>query len=153
MPGKPLTLFVFILLGFSPALSGIFFVPGEWYQGLIKPQWTPPAWLFPPVWTLLYLTIGIAGYLAWQRSEPQSRRWPFTFYGLQLVLNGLWSWIFFGLHKPGLALAELTALWIAIVGTIAGFYRLHRVAAALLIPYLLWVTFAGVLNWAIVDLN
>lgn len=144
---------VFILIGLLPALAGLFFRPGEWYARLAKPEWTPPGWVFGPVWTVLYLTIGIAGYLAWSAGAAQQRTFPFTVYGLQLALNGLWSWLFFGLHRPGLALLDLVGLWVLILLNMALFYRLSRVSAALLVPYFLWVSFAGLLNGAIYRLN
>lgn len=152
-PRAILRLLVFIAIAFLPAMSGLFFRPGAWYAALAKPEWTPPGWVFGPAWTALYFTIGLSGWFAWSASAARQRSLPFAVYGLQLVLNGMWSWLFFGLHRPGLALLDLVALWAAILVTIVLFYRLSRPAAWLLVPYWLWVSFAGLLNGAIYRMN
>jgi benzodiazapine receptor len=126
-----------------------------WYPTLNKPAWNPPAWIFGPVWTLLYLMMGIASWLVWQKrgqNEAPVRR-ALGWYGLQLGLNLGWSVIFFGLRQVGLALIEIVALWSALLITIVKFRRIRRDAAGLLLPYLLWTTFATALNAAIWWLN
>ena len=120
-----------------------------WYTSLNKPAFNPPAWLFGPVWTLLYLLMGIALYFVWLSPKKQAIGW----FIIQLGLNVLWSLIFFGFRAPLFALIEIIFLWYAILFTIIWFYKVSRVAAYLLVPYLLWVSFACVLNLAIVLLN
>jgi tryptophan-rich sensory protein len=150
-----LSLFAFLALVALVALSGALFTPGAWYAALTKPPWNPPASLFGPVWSALYVTIALAGWLAWMRRHDGRRRAQaaFAFYGLQLVLNALWSFFFFGLRRPDAAFIDLVALWIAILGNILLFYGIRPAAGLLLIPYFAWVTFAGRLNLAIWRLN
>ena len=125
-----------------------------WYPTLKKPAFNPPNWIFGPVWTTLYLLMGVAHYLVLrEQAEPGVARLARIFYGLQLVLNTLWSLLFFGRRSPLAALIEIVFLWGAIVLTILTFARISRKAALLLLPYLLWVTFAAVLNAAIWRLN
>lgn len=148
-----MTLLLFWLIAFTPGLIGANFAPDAWYESLNKPQWNPPPWIFAPVWTALYLLIGVAGYVAWISSKAAARRVPFSLYAMQLALNALWTPLFFGLHRSGWALAVLLALVAAVIGNVVLFYRIKRVAAYLLLPYLAWVTFAALLNAAIVNLN
>lgn len=126
-----------------------------WYPILKKPAWNPPAWVFGPVWTLLYLMMGIASWLVWQkRAQNQALvRRALSWYGLQLGLNLVWSVIFFGLRQVGLALIEIVILWSTLLITIVKFGHIRRDAAVLLLPYLLWMTFAAALNAAIWCLN
>lgn len=119
-----------------------------WYVVLNKPFFNPPSWVFAPVWTILYLLMGISLYLVWGIKKV-NLKW----FWLQLALNTLWSIIFFGLKNPTLALIEIVALWVSILFTIKSFLKVSRVAAYLLLPYILWVSFAAVLNMAIVILN
>lgn len=123
------------------------------YEALQLPAWAPPAWLFGPVWTVLYATIAVAGWLVWRRAGWSGARTALTVFGGQLVLNALWTPLFFGGGMFGLAFVEIVVLWVAIVATIALFARHSRPAAALLAPYLAWVTFASALNLAIWLLN
>ena len=125
----------------------------SWYAGLRKPPFSPPNWLFGPVWSLLYLLMGVALYLVWAKKETSQKKTALKFFGLQLVFNSLWSIIFFGLRSPALALVEIILLWILIALTINKFLGLSKKAAYLLLPYLGWVSFASVLNLAIVRLN
>ncbi|MCL5970621.1 MAG: tryptophan-rich sensory protein [Patescibacteria group bacterium] len=118
-----------------------------WYATLNKPFFSPPNWIFGPVWTILYILMGISLYLVWVRVKV-----PVVFW-VQLILNALWSIIFFGLKNPTLALINIIALWIAIVLTVKAFYKINKLAGNLLIPYLAWVTFAALLNLSIVILN
>lgn len=151
---KPwLVLTGFLLLSFSAAAVGSLYPPGEWYAALVKPSWNPPAWVFGPVWTLLYFCIGLSGWLVWRESGWRSATPAFLVYGLQLILNGAWSWLFFGLHRPDLAFIEIALLWLSILVTVILFARKSRSAAWLLLPYLCWVGFAGALNLALWLLN
>ena len=135
------------------AAGGIASQPGEWYAALSKPSWNPPNWVFGPVWTTLYVMMGVAAALAWPGRATRAGRAGFLLFGLQLALNALWSWIFFRWHRLDLAFVELTVLWVTILGTIIAFRRIRPLAGHLLLPYLAWVTFAGVLNFAIARLN
>jgi tryptophan-rich sensory protein len=117
----------------------------DWYPALDRPSWRPPDEVFGPVWTVLYAANAVSAWLVW-RADPAAARRPLTLYGGQLALNAAWPLLFFGLKRPGLALVEITLLWVAIAATIASFARRHRVAAVLLLPYLAWVSFALVLN-------
>jgi len=135
------------------AVGGLAAAPGEWYAALDKPSWNPPPWVFGPVWTTLYVMMGVAAALAWIGRGTRAGRAGFWLFGLQLGLNALWSWLFFHWHRPDLALAELAALWVTILGNIIAFHRIRPVAGWLLVPYLAWVTFAGVLNASIASRN
>jgi tryptophan-rich sensory protein len=135
-----------IAVSFGAAAVGGLFGPGEWYATLNKPSWNPPSWIFGPVWTLLYAMMGIAAWLVWKERGWRGAALPLSLFLLQLILNAAWSWLFFGLHRPGLALADIAALWISILATLIAFWRVRPAAGALLIPYLAWVTFATVLN-------
>ncbi len=126
---------------------------GGWYQNLAKPSWRPPDWLFGPVWTVLYFMMAIAAWLVWRRHGWFGARSALTWFGMQLALNVFWSYVFFGLQRPGLAFAEIIVLWMAIAATARGFRSKSSMAALLLIPYLAWTSFAVVLNLAIWRLN
>lgn len=118
-----------------------------WYATLNKPFFSPPNWIFAPVWTILYLLIGVSLYLVWEkRTVPQV-------FLVQLILNGIWSIIFFGMKNPTLALIDIIALWVAITLTIKAFSKINKLAGKLLYPYLVWVSFATILNLSIVLLN
>lgn len=126
----------------------------NWYTRLVKPALNPPSWIFGPVWTTLYALMGIAVFLIWKNGlERKDVRMALGVFGIQLFLNALWSIIFFGLHSPGLALVDIAALWIAIVWTMFVFYKISKPAAYLLVPYILWVSFAMYLNYSIYVLN
>ncbi len=123
------------------------------YARLQQPPWAPPAWLFGPAWTLLYALMAIAAWLVWRTGpSPESRR-ALTVYAVQLVLNAGWTPLFFGLGWRGVALVEICGLWIALVTTVALFWRRSAVAGLLLLPYLAWTTFAMSLNFAVWQLN
>jgi len=126
---------------------------GDWYASINKPDWNPPAWVFGPVWTLLYTMMAISAWLVWKKSGFGSAKIALTLFFVQLLLNGLWSQIFFGQQEIGWAFAEIVVLWIAILLTIIYFFKQSKVAGWLMIPYLLWVTFAGYLNYTIWILN
>ena len=125
-----------------------------WYTTLQKPFFNPPNWIFGPVWTLLYLMMGISLYLVWvTKTDKKERRQGITFFFIQLVLNVLWSILFFGLQSPAAALIGIIVLWFAILLTIKNFLQISKPAGRLLMPYLAWVSFATILNLSIVFLN
>jgi benzodiazapine receptor len=124
-----------------------------WYAQLAKPSWNPPSWLFGPVWTVLYLAMATAAWLVWQQGGWRQQRGPLTLYLLQWFLNALWTPLFFGLERPGLAFAEILLLCAAVYITLIVFWRLRVAAGLLLLPYALWTTFAAVLNFTIWRLN
>lgn len=123
----------------------------SFYAQLNKPAWAPPAWLFGPVWTALYLLMGIAAWLVWR--SPTPNRPALGLYVAQLAANALWSWLFFAWHRGGLAAADVLLLLALIVGTAGAFWRSSRLAAALLVPYLAWVAFASALTWSVWQAN
>ncbi len=124
----------------------------EWYRSLNKPPFNPPAWIFAPVWTLLYSMMGAAAWMIYRREHPR-RRWALGLFGAQLLLNAAWTPVFFALHAPAAALGVIVALWAMIAATMLEFWRIWRPAALLLAPYLAWTSFAAVLNAAIVERN
>lgn len=125
-----------------------------WYSTLQKPVFSPPNWIFGPVWTLLYLMMGISLYIFWNaKTHTKERHQGLSLFFVQLALNVIWSILFFGLHLPFVALIDIMALWLTIFLTIIKFNASSKPAAYLLIPYLLWVSFATILNLAIVLLN
>lgn len=138
-----------ILLTFLAALPGIFIQPAGYYASLAKPAWSPPPWIFGPVWTVLYLMMAIAAWLVWRKGGWRTQRGPLTLYLIQLALNALWTPLFFGLRNPGLALCEIVLLGVAIVLTGRAFRPASRAAAWLFVPYLVWVVFAAALNFSI----
>jgi tryptophan-rich sensory protein len=142
-----------LLLCFAAASLGALFGPGEWYAALKKPSWNPPAWLFGPVWSALYTMMAVAAWLVWKRGGFAAQRKPLIIFLAQLALNAAWTPLFFGLHSPGLAFAEMVLLWSAIVATIVVFRPVSRAAMLLLVPYLGWVSFAAVLNFSLWRLN
>jgi tryptophan-rich sensory protein len=138
---------------FLAASPGAVFVPGEWYAALKKPVWNPPAWIFGPVWTVLYILMAVAAWLVWRRGGFPAHRKSLTLFLTQLVLNAAWTVLFFGLHQPGFAFIEMVALWLAIAATLAAFWQLSHAAGWLLAPCLAWVSFAAALNFALWRLN
>ena len=148
-----LTLAAWLALSFAAAAIGAFFLPGEWYARLQKPAWSPPNWIFGPVWTALYAMMGIAAWLVWRRGGFDGQRVALSLFLLQLLLNALWSPLFFGLRNPALAFVDIALLWLAVMGTVIAFWRANSFSGGLLVPYLAWVTFASALNFAIWRLN
>lgn len=146
-------LLAWLVVSFAAAAIGGFFRPGAWYAALAKPAWHPPAWVFAPVWTALYASMGVAAWMVWRQGGFAVQRVPLTFFLAQLLLNALWSPLFFGWHKIGLALAEIVLLWCCVLATVTAFWKARRAAGALLLPYLAWVSFAVLLNLAIWRLN
>lgn len=125
-----------------------------WYDTLNKPSFNPPDWVFGPVWTLLYILMGISLYLVYANLKDQKKgKWAYSAFGMQLFLNMLWSMLFFGLRSPLLGFVEIILLWASIALTICLFCRISKAAAWLLLPYILWVSFAAILNISIVMLN
>lgn len=154
---NPLKLFLAIGASLSAGAIGSVFtaraVP-TWYAGLVQPALNPPAWVFGPVWTVLYILMGIAAFWIWRNGwNRKNVRVALGVFGVQLLLNVAWSMIFFGLQRPGWALVSIVILWLAIVWTMVLFYKISRPAAYLLAPYLLWVTFASYLDYSIWMLN
>ena len=137
-------------------IGSVFTIPSisTWYATLVRPALNPPAWVFGPVWTVLYTLMGVAAFLVWKKGlEHRDVKIALGIFLGQLVLNTLWSIIFFGLHNPGAAFVEIIFLWLAIFATIVAFARISKPAAWLLVPYLAWVSFAVYLNYAIWILN
>lgn len=127
---------------------------GSWYRTIEKPEWNPPGWVFGPVWTTLYILMGIAFYLIWKSETPWLRKRPaMILWIIQLVFNFLWTIIFFNLHQIGWALAEIIVLWVLILAAIFAFACINKVAAWLLVPYISWVSFATLLTGTIWMLN
>lgn len=149
--GSAFALVAFLGASLAAASSGAYFKPDDWYETLRKPGWTPKPWVFPVVWTPLYLCIALSGWLAWREAGLVAL--PFAVYAVQLALNAGWSAVFFRLRRPDLAFGELILLWISIAATIAAFAPLSAASAWLLAPYLLWVTIAGALNLSVWRLN
>ena len=141
------TLFpIFLASCMAAGSTGAFFGPGAWYRSLSKPGWTPPDWVFPTVWTALYLLISAAA----ARAAPlEGSQYAIAFFALQMVLNALWSPVFFGLKRMGTAMVVLVCLWIAVAATLASLWTVDRIAGALFVPYLVWVTLAGALNYSV----
>lgn len=146
-----LLLIFFILAAEAVGLAGSLFFGGvdSWYAALLKPSFNPPSWVFGPAWTILYALMGVAAYLVWQRGGKKELQW----YWAQLAVNAIWMPLFFGLHNTLLALVDIVVLWILIAITTGKFARVSRTAALLLAPYLVWVSFAAVLNASIWYLN
>lgn len=154
---KTFRIIIAILIAELAGIIGTFFTTPAiptWYATLLKPELAPPNWIFGPVWTTLFALMGIASYLIWEKGwHRKDVKIALSFYAFQLALNTLWSAVFFGLQNPGLALVEISLLWISILATILAFYKISRPASYLLIPYILWVSFAMYLNYAIWTLN
>ena len=125
----------------------------SFYGELAQPSWAPPAWLFGPVWTALFTAMGVAAWLVWREGGFGERRGALGLFLAQLALNALWSWLFFAWQLGGAAFGDIVVLWILIVLTTLAFWRVRPVAGALLVPYLLWVSFAAALNFALWQLN
>lgn len=146
----------FVILCEVVGIAGAIFttpaIPG-WYAQLVKPPFAPPNWIFGPVWTILYALMGIALSIIWGLKKSQMKKLAITYFGIQLVLNFFWSYIFFGMRQPLLAFVELTALWFFIILTTKKFYTLSKPAGYMMVPYIAWVTFAGLLNLSIALLN
>jgi translocator protein len=141
---------VFVLIVLATASSGAIFKPGEWYESLRKPGWTPPKWAFPVVWTILYVFIGYAGWLVWTIAGWSL---PMALWGLQIVANALWSYFFFGMRRMDVALVDVAILWLSIAVFIVAAWPVAPLASLLFLPYLAWVTAAAALNYSVRRLN
>jgi translocator protein len=150
-------LIIAVLIVELAGVIGSFFTTSSissWYPTLIKPALNPPNWIFAPVWTTLYALMGVAAFLIWRHGLRQRRvKVALTIFSAQLILNVIWSIIFFGFQNPFLAFIEIIVLWLAIVWMIFAFYKISHLAACLLMPYIIWVSFAAYLNYSIWLLN
>ena len=142
-----------LALCFLAALGGVFVSTGDWYMSLNKPSWNPPSWIFGPVWTTLYCMMAVAAWQVWRVGGWQRQRVALSLFVTQLVLNALWTPIFFGAHQMGWAFVEICMLWLTLVATIGAFWKVKLSAALLLLPYLAWSSFAAVLNFTLWRLN
>ena len=155
MQKQVLGLVGWLVLSFAAAAVGaVASIQAEsFYAQLAQPVWAPPPWVFGPVWTVLYALMGIAAWLVWRSGGFRNNRQALTLFLLQLAFNAVWSWLFFAWHLGVLSLADILVLWILIVATLVSFWRVRPLAGALLIPYLLWVSFASALNYSLWQLN
>ena len=142
-----------LALCFAASASLVFVSIDSWYAGIQKPSWNPPSWLFGPVWSVLYGMMGVAAWLVWKKGGWREQKRVLGVFLLQLALNALWTPLFFGMHWIGIAFAEIILLWLAIATTLIAFMRVRKDAGALFVPYLLWVSFAAVLNFTLWRLN
>lgn len=143
-------LFVFLLLVAFVAGSGMLFRPGPFYAALAKPEWTPANEVFPPVWAALYVLIALAGWIVWRAQGLGPALWIWL---IQLLLNAAWPWLMFGRKQIDLALVDMAALWIAVLAFIVVAWPVRRTASVLFVPYLLWISYAAALNFALWRLN
>lgn len=141
---------IFVVIVLAAASSGAIFKPGAWYENLRKPGWTPPNWAFPVVWSILYVMIGYAGWLVW---TTVGWSLPMAFWALQMVVNALWSYFFFGQRRMGLALIDVAVLWLSVALFILTALPVSPMASLLFVPYLAWVTAAATLNYSVRRLN
>lgn len=157
LPKHPwLGLVVFLAVCFAAAgIGGAVTTPkiATWYATLTKPSWNPPNWIFGAVWSALYFCMAVAAWLVWRQGDFKDATLPLTLFAVQLVLNVLWSYIFFGLEKPGFSFGEVLVLWAAIAATMIAFWLRSMIAGVLFVPYLAWVSFASFLNFTIWRLN
>ncbi|MFC5435617.1 TspO/MBR family protein [Rhodanobacter umsongensis] len=144
-----------LLLSFAAAAIGAVASAqaAAFYQQLAQPSWAPPSSVFGPVWSALYALMGLAAWLVWRDGGWRRQRSVLALFVVQLAVNALWSWLFFGWHRGALAFADIVLLWLLIAATLIGFWRVQRLAGALLLPYLCWVSFASALNFAVWHLN
>jgi tryptophan-rich sensory protein len=141
---------IFVVIVLAAASSGAIFKPGAWYENLRKPGWTPPNWAFPVVWSILYVMIGYAGWLVW---TTVGWSLPMAFWALQMVVNALWSYFFFGRRRMDLALIDVAVLWLVVALFILTAWPVSTLASVLFVPYLVWVTAAATLNHSVRRLN
>ena len=148
-------LLCWLLLSFAAAAIGAAasIQAAAFYQQLAQPTWAPPSSVFGPVWSLLYALMAVAAWLVWREGGWRRQRGVLALFVLQLAVNALWSWLFFGWHRGAFAFADIVLVWLLIVATLIGFWRVRPLAGALLLPYLCWVSFASVLNFAVLHLN
>jgi benzodiazapine receptor len=144
-----------LALSFATAAIGAVASRGapDFYASLAQPAWAPPASVFGPVWTVLYALMAIAAWLVWREGGFARARTALTLFVAQLIVNALWSWLFFAWHRGALAFVDIVLLWLLIVATVAAFWRIRPLAGALLLPYLAWVSFAAALNFSVWRMN
>jgi tryptophan-rich sensory protein len=150
---QTLALIGWLVLCFAASGTAVFVSIGGWYSSLNKPSWNPPPWIFGPVWSLLYMMMAVAAWLVWRKGGWKRHGRTLGLFFLQWLLNALWTPIFFGMHRSGLAFAEIIMLWIVLAATLRLFWQVSKLAGVLLVPYLAWVSFAAALNFAIWRLN
>jgi tryptophan-rich sensory protein len=150
---QALALVGWMVLCLAASGTAVFVSTDGWYAGLHKPAWNPPSWIFGPVWILLYVMMAVAAWLVWREGGWKVRSWDLGLFLLQWLLNALWTPLFFGMHRSGLAFAEIIVLWLVLAATMRSFWRAKKPAGVLLAPYLAWVSFAAVLNFTIWRLN
>jgi len=150
---QALALFGWLALCFAASATAVFVSTDGWYAGLHKPSWNPPSWVFGPAWTVLYILMAVAAWLVWREGGWKTQGRVLAGFLMQWLLNALWTPLFFGLHRPGLAFAGIVALWLVLGATLWSFWRVRRLAGLLLVPYFAWVSFAAVLNFAIWQMN
>lgn len=146
-------LIAWLVFCFAAAATGFFVSIDAWFESLNKPSWNPPSWLFGPVWTTLYAMMAVAAWLVWRRGGWKTHARALGMFCLQWLFNALWTPLFFGAHRPDLAFLDIALLWCALAVTAVLFWRANKVAGALLLPYLAWVTFAAALNLTIWRMN
>lgn len=150
---KTLSLIGWLAGSVAAGLVGSRFTPGPWYDALVKPSWTPPDWVFAPVWTVLYVLMGVAAWLVWRKAGFAGACTALSLFIAQLALNALWSYLFFGANRIDLALFEIIVLWGVILVLQLRFWQEVRMAGLLMLPYMLWVGFAVCLNFALWQMN
>ncbi len=150
---QALALAGWLALCFAASATVVFVSIDGWYAGIQKPSWSPPSWLFGPVWSILYGMMGVAAWLVWKKGGWREQKRVLGIFLLQLALNALWTPLFFGMHWIGLAFAEIILLWLAIATTMIAFTRVRKDAGALFVPYLMWVSFAAILNFTLWRMN
>ena len=141
-----------LLAGFYGSLSTVQNITG-WYATIVRPFWTPPNWVFMPVWTMLYVLMGSAAALVWTSKKKAKKLLPVGFFFAHLIQNACWSVVFFGNHDPNTALIIIVAMWLSIITMMVWYWRYSRLATYLLVPYILWVSYASTLNLGVVLLN
>lgn len=148
-----LVLLLFLLASAITAFTGSQFQPGEWYVQLEKPEWTPPNYAFPIAWSFLYTAMAVSAWLVWRELGFSRGRTALILHGIQLCANAAWSWLVFGLHQLRAGLLDLTFLWAAVATMMFVFWRARPLAGALQVPYLLWLSYAWALNFALWHMN
>jgi len=142
-----------LVVTFAAAWIGSRYMPGAWYASLAKPSWNPPNYLFGPVWSVLYVLMAVAAWLVWRKAGFSGAGPALILFVVQLALNSLWSYLFFGQHRPDMAFYDITVLWVAIQIVAALFWRVDPIAGGLMVPYIAWVSFASYLNVTLWRLN
>ena len=145
--------FGWLIVSFCPAATAVFVSTDGWYATLRTPSWNPPAWVFGPVWTVLYFLIAVAAFQVWRQGGWRQQSVPLSLFLVQLVLNAIWTPLFFGMNRLGLAFGDIVVLWLIVAATLVAFLRVKTSAGLLLVPYLAWVSLATALNYTIWRLN